>query len=101
MEPIVKLSDLDSKEGLYALKFWATWCGPCKLMNPHVQKLESEFPEIQWLSVDADEVPDLVANFNVKSLPTLVFLKDKVEVSRVEGVSMINPLRKICRDLIG
>lgn len=85
--------------GMYVVKFWAAWCGPCKRMEPTIAQLESEFSTIQFISVDVDQVPDLAQKYKVKTLPTLLIFKDGVEVSRIIGLSLIEPLRKILRDL--
>lgn len=39
----------------FVADFWATWCGPCKLISPHFEKLESKFPQIKFVKVDVDE----------------------------------------------
>ena len=51
--------------------FWATWCGPCRMMAPVVEKIAEEHPEIKVCKVDIDENPELAQMFNVMSIPTL------------------------------
>lgn len=87
--------------GFVVIKFFATWCGPCKRISPIVEKLESEFDICKFIAVDTDEFPDIISTYGVKSLPTILFLKDGVEVKRVAGVSLIDPLRKILREMVG
>lgn len=89
----------DLSQGLCAIKFTATWCGPCKNMNPIVDKLESEFKNVKFFSVDVDDALDMVQKYQIKSLPILLILKDGQEINRIVGVSLIEPLRKIFRGL--
>jgi thioredoxin 1 len=60
---------------IVVVKFGAAWCGPCKAMAPMLEKSSSEFPGISIVEVDVDKSPHLAAQFNVRSLPTLVAWK--------------------------
>ncbi len=86
--------------GLYALKFGATWCGPCKILEPNLKKMEAEFPSINIKHIDVDEYPKLAKEYKIRSVPTVILLKDGQEVKRVSGASLIAPLRKAFRELI-
>lgn len=83
------------------LKFWATWCGPCKVFAPVVGKLNDEFESINFYSVDVDQVPALARKFKIKTVPTLVFLEGGEEVNRITGMQMIKPLRAELRKFAG
>lgn len=101
MRSINSESDFQLGSGVCAIKFSAEWCGPCKKMEPMVEKLESEFKnEANFFSVDIDDVPSIAQKYKVRTLPTVLILKDGQEVNRVTGVSLIEPLRKIFRDVI-
>ncbi len=69
--------------------FWATWCGPCKMIAPHIQKIAEAFEgKLKVCKVDVDEVGDVAQAFNVSSIPTLLFFKGgEVVASRVGGAS--------------
>lgn len=54
MKVLEKAEDFNVSSGLFAVKFTATWCGPCKKQQPNIDKMEQEFPEVQFLSVDID-----------------------------------------------
>lgn len=85
--------------GVCAVKFSATWCGPCKRMEPTVQKLEAEFPSTRFIHVDVDEDPSLAQRYKIRTVPTLLIVKDGQEVNRVTGLSLIEPLRKIFKEV--
>lgn len=92
--------DNSQNAGISIIKFSAAWCGPCKRLEPTIVKLESEFPEAKIVRVDVDDQPEIAQKYRVRALPTLLFLKDGQEVNRVVGLSMIEPLRKIIRELL-
>ena len=58
------------------LDFWASWCGPCRMVSPIVDEIAEERPDIKVGKVNVDEQPELAAKFNVMSIPTLVVIKD-------------------------
>lgn len=70
-----------------AVDFWASWCGPCKMLSPVVEEIAQQF-ECKALvgKVNVDEEPDLARQFGVMSIPTVVFLKNGVEFDRKVGV---------------
>lgn len=97
MISITSDSDFQVSSGLYLVKFWATWCGPCKRMEPTIKQLESEFNMIKFLSVDIDQTPTLAQKYRIKTIPTLLLIKDGTEINRIVGLSLIDPLRKALR----
>jgi thioredoxin 1 len=86
--------------GLCALKFGATWCGPCKALEPKIKKMEEEFPSVSFKSVNVDDDPALAKKYQIRSVPTVILLKDGREINRVNGAALIAPLRKVFRELI-
>ena len=67
--------------------FWATWCGPCKMLAPTIEKLAEHYDgKVVVGKVDVDDEPELAQRFGVMSIPTLVVLKDGKEVARTVGV---------------
>lgn len=83
---------------LVALKFGAEWCGPCKTLEPNLKKMQEEFPSIEFVPIDCDEDTISVKQFNVKTVPTVILLKDNIEINRIIGSVLITPLRKAFRD---
>ena len=68
------------------IDFWATWCGPCRMMGPVVDEFAAEHPEIQVGKVNVDEQMPLAAAFGIESIPTLVAIKDGKAVDMLIGV---------------
>ncbi len=66
----------EKAEGEVLVDFYATWCGPCKMIAPIVDQIAKEYPEIKVLSVDVDEVGEAAAEYGVSGIPTLLHLKD-------------------------
>ena len=99
MHAITNESDFNIDSGLVAVKFWATWCAPCKRMEPVIRKMESEFENIKFLSVDIDQVPAIAQKHRIRGLPALLLFKNGQEVNRINGLVLTSPLRKAFRDL--
>lgn len=79
------------------IDFWAKWCGPCKVMMPHLTALEAEFSgRLSVVKVDVDEHRDLLAEYGVQSVPTLVlWVPGKNEVARVARTATLAVLRDL------
>lgn len=66
--------------------FWATWCGPCKMIAPIVKEIADEYDgEILVGKVNVDEEPDLTMQYNVSSIPTLMVFKNGQLVNKAVG----------------
>lgn len=58
------------------LDFWASWCGPCRMVSPIVDEIAEEATNIKVCKVNVDEQPELAQQFQVMSIPTLIVMKD-------------------------
>lgn len=67
------------------LDFWASWCGPCRMVSPVIDEIAKETPSVKVGKVNVDEQRELAAAFNVMSIPTLVVMKDGKVVNQVLG----------------
>ena len=67
------------------LDFWASWCGPCRMVSPIVDEIAEERTDIKVGKVNVDEQPELAARFRVMSIPTLVVMKDGEIVNQSIG----------------
>lgn len=72
------------KKQTLVVDFWASWCGPCRMLSPIVDEIASERPDIKVCKVNVDEQDRLAAAFGVMSIPTIVLMRDgKVEATSV------------------
>ena len=76
---------LESK-GLVLVDFFATWCGPCRMLAPELEKVEQEAKEYATIfKVDIDDNRDLTKKLGIMSVPTMILFKDGQEVERIVG----------------
>ncbi len=67
------------------LDFWASWCGPCRMVGPILEEIAAERPDIKVGKINVDEQQELAAAFRVMSIPTLVVMKNGKVVSQSAG----------------
>jgi len=80
------LAALLALPGVTAIDFTARWCGPCKVMEPVLAALAAEYRgRVRLAAVDVNDEPALAEQYGVRSMPTLVVLRDGREVGRVIG----------------
>ena len=72
---------------LVVVDFYATWCGPCKMIAPQVEAMDKEMDDVVFLKVDVDEAEDVAQEYNITAMPTFVYLKDGKKVSKAEHAS--------------
>ena len=67
--------------------FYATWCGPCQMMAPILDKVNAQLKgRLQVVKIDSDKYPQLASQYQIHALPTLVLFKNGQPVDRIEGV---------------
>ena len=67
------------------IDFWAPWCGPCRMVGPLVDEIAEERDDIKVGKINVDEEPELAAQFQIMSIPTLMVFKDGEVVSKTMG----------------
>lgn len=80
-------SKVISEHSLVVIDFWATWCGPCKMIAPTIEALGEKYEGKALIAkVDVDQAGAVAQQFGIMSIPTIVILKDGKEVDRKVGV---------------
>ncbi|KQK12653.1 thioredoxin H2-2 [Brachypodium distachyon] len=80
---------------LMVIDFSATWCGPCRFIEPAFKEMASRFTDAVFVKIDVDELSEVAKTFCVEAMPTFVLLKGGQEVSRVVGAKKDELDRKI------
>jgi len=92
---------LDTDKGVL-IDFWAHRCGPCNVLGPIIDELAGDFADqdVVIAKVNVDQNPKLQQTFKIKSIPTLIFLKDKKMIERIPGLVPKPNLEVMINDLI-
>lgn len=89
-------NDIINSEQLTLVDFFATWCGPCKMMHPVLEQLKEELGEsIRIIKIDVDKNNSLAMNYRVQSVPTLMLFRKGEMLWRQSGALRLNDLKAI------
>ena len=77
-----------TKNGVALVDFWATWCGPCRMLSPVIDELAGEFEgRVAICKVNTDQEQGLSAKFGIRSIPTILFMKNGEIVDQIVGAT--------------
>ncbi len=76
------------------IDFWASWCGPCKMMAPYFKEAAQLLPEFRFIKVDTEHNPGAAAHFQIRSIPTLLLWQQGREIARQSGVMQTTQLQQ-------
>lgn len=80
-----EFSQIINENDMVVVDFFATWCGPCKMLTPVIENVEKVLSNVKFIKVDIDQFNDLASEYRIQSVPTLIFIKNKEIVAKSVG----------------
>lgn len=77
------------------LDFWASWCGPCRMVSPIIDEIADEYPQYKVGKINVDEQPELASQFGIVSIPTLVVMKNGEVTDKLVGAHPKHAILKL------
>lgn len=71
---------------IHVTRFSASWCGPCKMLAPEFKKLEEQYTDVKFITVDVEEKPMIAQLYGIRNVPTVIIEKDNTTIERLVGV---------------
>jgi thioredoxin len=92
-----QFNDLIKNNNIVVLDFFATWCGPCKVLTPQLESLSKKYPNVVFLKVDVDEFEDIASQHQISAMPTIMFYKNGhlLKDDTVIGGGQINQIEQV------
>jgi thioredoxin len=82
----VNFDEITGADGITLIDFWASWCGPCLRFGPTYDRVSEKHPDITFGKVDTEDQQELAARYDIRSIPTLMAIRDGVIVFAQPGV---------------
>ena len=79
-------TEVNASDKPVLVDYWATWCGPCKILSPILEELQGEMNDVEFVKLDVDQFPEISGANQVMGVPTVVILKDGEIKERFVGV---------------
>lgn len=80
---------------------YADWCGPCKMMSPILDNIAAELTDVAFIKIDADQESEFVAEYNIMSIPTLLFFKEEELIGKLTGfqtkVAVVEAIKRMVK----
>ena len=92
--------DAETASGVSLVDFWASWCGPCRMMSPVVDGLSEKVERLNVCKVNVDDEPDLADRFGIDMIPALIFIKNGTEANRFIGIASEDKLISAAKELL-
>ncbi|TPX14132.1 uncharacterized protein E0L32_000526 [Thyridium curvatum] len=94
---VQQFKDILKANPVVLVDFFATWCAPCKAIAPKLAEWSNQFPNIYYVKVDVDAIPDLAQEYGVRAMPTFMLFKNGEKDADLMG-AMPGPLQKLITD---
>jgi len=89
MKQILNEQEFDGlikEENLTMVDFYADWCGPCQMVKPILEKLDTKYEDLNIAKVNVDQLPQIAGKFGVMGIPTIIFFKNGEQVETMVGL---------------
>jgi thioredoxin 1 len=86
---------INNSKGVLLVDFFATWCGPCKILSPVLEDLNSEMRNVEFIKVDVDAASDLADQYKIKTVPTMMIFKRGKLVDTITGFKPKDNIKEI------
>lgn len=87
------------KKDLTVVDFFATWCGPCKMLSPVIEELSTKIDDVKFVKVDVDKHEEIARTYGIMSVPTIIFFRDGKEVRRHVGFTSGDKIKEIIEEV--
>ena len=86
------------KEGKVVVDFFATWCGPCKMLSPVMDNIANDLQDIKFFKVDVDKNEDIAREYGIMSIPTIIIFNNGEVVNTLVGLRSKDELLEIIKE---